>query len=64
MIRMPDDRTSGDHIAECARHQHCESGLFSVYSGLSDEDRSALARMTTDADQRDARRWTHPPDEL
>lgn len=63
-MRMPDDETARDYIGECARHQNRENGLFSVYASLSDEDRIALAAMTTDANQHDATRWPHPPDEL
>ena len=64
---MPNDRTDRDYIGECALHQNPEGVLGSVYEGLSDEDRIALARMTTDAcPSGETRRWiaTHPPEEL
>jgi hypothetical protein len=39
--------------------------MATVYEGLSDEDRMALARMTTDRRRDDnATRWSQPPDEL
>jgi hypothetical protein len=39
--------------------------MAAVYEGLSDEDRTALARMTTDGRRDDdTTRWSQPPDEL
>jgi hypothetical protein len=64
---MPDDKTDRDYIGECALHQNREGVLVNVYEGLSDEDRIALARMTTDGRQNDeTRRWivAQPPEEL
>jgi len=62
---MPDDTSDRDHIQECARHQICDGRMAAVYEGLSDEDRTALARMTTDGRRDDnATRWSQPPDEL
>jgi hypothetical protein len=64
---MPDDRADRDYIGECALHQNREGVSVNVYEGLSDEDRIALARMTTDASPSgETRRWiaTHPPEEL
>ena len=62
---MPDDKTDRDYIGECARHQ--KGVPVNVYEGLSDEDRIALARMTTDARQNEViTRWIGPlpPEEL
>jgi hypothetical protein len=53
-----------DYIGECARRQNREGAGVDVYHGLSDEDRVALARMITDREQYDTKRWSHPPDEL
>jgi len=62
---MPEDETERDDIGECALHQHREGGMVNVYEGLSDEDRIALARMTTDERPRESlARWSHPPEEL
>ena len=61
---MPGDGIGRDYIDECARHQNVESSRVSVYAGLSDEGRSALVTMTSDADRCYASRWAHPPDEL
>jgi hypothetical protein len=63
---MPDDKTDRDYIGECALHQNREGVLVNVYE-LSDEDRIALARMTTDARQNEeTTRWIgpQPPEEL
>jgi len=64
---MPDDRADRDYIRECARHQNREGVVVKVYEGLSDEDRIALARMTTDGSQNsETTRWIRPqpPEEL
>ena len=64
---MPDDKTDRDYIGECALHQNREGVPVNVYEGLSDEDRIALARMTTDARQNEViTRWIGPlpPEEL
>ena len=63
---MPDDKTDRDYIGECALHQNREGVSVNVYEGLSDEDRIALARMTTDAQNEEITRWIgpHPPEEL
>jgi len=62
---MSDDKPAPDYIGECALHQNRERVTVNLYKDLSDEDRIALARMTTDAAQHDDRtRWSHPPEEL
>ena len=60
---MPDDRSDRDYIGACALRQNREGVSVNVYEGLSDEDRIALVRMTTDANPSGGR-WTHPPEEL
>ena len=42
-------RRTATTLGECALHQNREGVSVNVYEGLSDEDRIALARMTTDA---------------
>jgi|KBSSwiStaDraftv2_1062776.scaffolds.fasta_scaffold1460263_2 hypothetical protein len=64
---MPDDPTDRDYIGECALHQDREGVSINVYEGLSDEDRIALARMTTDSRPNgESSGWiaAHPPEEL
>ena len=61
---MTDDEIARNYIGECALHQNREDVSVNVYDGLSEVDRLALARMTSDGDGYDPRRWTHPPDEL
>jgi hypothetical protein len=63
---MSDDKPGRNYIAECALRQNRDGMIASVYAGLSEPDRIALARMTTDTRQDDdnASRWSHPPDEL
>jgi hypothetical protein len=61
---MADDTRARDHIGECARHQNRDGASVDVYDGLSEEDRLALARMLTDRERPDTRRWANPPEEL
>ena len=64
---MPDDKADRNYIDECAQHQNREGVVVNVYEGLSNEDRIALARMTTDGSQNEVpTRWIGPlpPEEL
>lgn len=64
--RMSDDKAAHNYIEECALRQNHEGTMASVYAGLPERDRIALARMTTDSREHDdgRGRWSQPPDEL